>query len=187
MGRVPSRFQSTLPVWGGTVGAVGKDKIVQVSIHPPRVGRDTSPATNSASATSVSIHPPRVGRDPGRNDVLHRWRRFNPPSPCGEGHVGVVQVVHVDLVSIHPPRVGRDRMIRSARVVSNTFQSTLPVWGGTPTDQLFLTRLFDFNPPSPCGEGPALYPLAQIPENYFNPPSPCGEGPEPTYNLAVLS
>ena len=35
--------------------------------------------------------------------------------------------------------------------------------------------MYNFNPPSPCGEGqqqPALPPLRP----YFNPPSPCGEG-----------
>ena len=39
----------------------------------------------------------------------------------------------------------------------------------------FLHR--DFNPPSPCGEGPPAI-LFFLPSYNFNPPSPCGEGPQ---------
>ena len=123
-------FQSTLPVWGGTKQALTKH-------HQP----------------CISIHPPRVGRDQRALDARDGGNDFNPPSPCGEGHIGVVQVVHVDLISIHPPRVGRDLnwgdvdfekniSIHPPRVGRDTlckvwhlktkkFQSTLPVWGGT--------------------------------------------------------
>ena len=56
-------------------------------------------------------------------------------------------------ISIHPPRVGRDRPRLATR-----------------------TRMTDFNPPSPCGEGHLLTSMLSI-FFYFNPPSPCGEGP----------
>ena len=36
-----SRFQSTLPVWGGTAVDGSHVLPVAVSIHPPRVGRDS--------------------------------------------------------------------------------------------------------------------------------------------------
>ena len=35
------------------------------------------------------------------------------------------------------------------------FQSTLPVWGGTAVMATPLPEDSGFNPPSPCGEGPA--------------------------------
>ena len=55
-------------------------------------------------------------------------------------------------ISIHPPRVGRDLLCRSE------------LWRG-----------WNFNPPSPCGEGqPGRGIVALI--LHFNPPSPCGEG-----------
>ena len=33
-------FQSTLPVWGGTLDALRTQAEKGISIHPPRVGRD---------------------------------------------------------------------------------------------------------------------------------------------------
>ena len=56
------------------------------------------------------------------------------------------------------------------------FQSTLPVWGGTFRRFLLLFCFFDFNPPSPCGEGHVRCTLLPLASPYFNPPSPCGEG-----------
>ena len=35
------------------------------------------------------------------------------------------------------------------------FQSTLPVWGGTKSATPWPIASPNFNPPSPCGEGPA--------------------------------
>ena len=62
-----SRFQSTLPVWGGT----GRGGLCctrgSISIHPPRVGRDW------LSPRSWAGYP----------------ADFNPPSPCGEGRLGI--------------------------------------------------------------------------------------------------
>ena len=78
----------------------------------------------------ISIHPPRAGRDVARSLPVPLADDFNPPSPCGEGraeaekikqsdafqstlpvrggtrHIVVPQVV--EAISIHPPRAGRD-------------------------------------------------------------------------------
>ena len=79
-------------------------------------------------------------------------------------------------ISIHPPRVGRDALIDKARASgASQFQSTLPVWGGTPTTRAIWSAIRDFNPPSPCGEGRGFL-LCDYRNHYFNPPSPCGEG-----------
>ena len=55
-------FQSTRPVRGGT-GVVEHFKpLSNISIHPPRAGRDLT--VNLWYYTeSISIHPPRAGRD----------------------------------------------------------------------------------------------------------------------------
>ena len=150
---ITSQFQSTLPVWGGTlrVGAVGDSCQFQstlpvwggtphrsmlvlhrtVSIHPPRVGRDTLRRVAILYPHSVSIHPPRVGRDSrGCRGGRRSWG-FNPPSPCGEG----------------------------------------------PGSKISKQKGRCFNPPSPCGEGQATG--GHRPQHgRFNPPSPCGEGPK---------
>ena len=129
----PTWFQSTLPVWGGTACNI-------------------SNGTNRA----VSIHPPRVGRDTTKYHIAYKAPSFNPPSPCGEGHdargrgslaadvsihpprVGrdekeLRMIAQALNVSIHPPRVGRDDPAGRGRIPDRTFQSTLPVWGGTVT------------------------------------------------------
>ena len=85
----PSRFQSTLPVWGGTGRVRPGDRGAWISIHPPRVGRDRAFCGRGVARFSISIHPPRVGRDD-----------FHGVFSLGLG------------ISIHPPRVGRDRMRR---------------------------------------------------------------------------
>ena len=146
-------FQSTLPVWGGTRSVRTTNAVRVISIHPPRVGRDFFTISSSLDKYLISIHPPRVGRDRGNSDQGGRPAYFNPPSPCGEGLLAVLLVVHAEDISIHPPRVGRDLLdfscfllggisIHPPRVGRDTvgpgmgrcgsrFQSTLPVWGGT--------------------------------------------------------
>ena len=128
--RAGQAFQSTLPVWGGTCKNARKTAKTGVSIHPPRVGRDSQFVSLFKGLLGVSIHPPRVGRDCANLSGCDIANGFNPPSPCGEGPIsfmldvplGLFQstlpvwggtLYHHDLylliqVSIHPPRVGRD-------------------------------------------------------------------------------
>ena len=53
-----------------------------ISIHTPRVGRDTGSLV-AQIIDKISIHTPRVGRD----DQLHLQKSlvhdFNPHAPCG--------------------------------------------------------------------------------------------------------
>ena len=123
---------------------------------------------------------------------------FNPPSPCGEGRVlhgfgvpvnaisihppraGRDEIAKYNLpsslkISIHPPRAGRDETHRLLMMVNISFQSTLPVRGGTGCRSAELLKIQYFNPPSPCGEGLHV-PTPFSGKAYFNPPSPCGEG-----------
>ena len=81
----PMVFQSTLPVWGGTISGGGVMESLGISIHPPRVGRDMNELNQygilsgfqstlpvwggtggkilAGTRMDISIHPPRVGRD----------------------------------------------------------------------------------------------------------------------------
>ena len=59
---VSDQFQSTRPVRGGT--------------------RDNR---FCAVALQISIHPPRAGRDPVRSISAANSIDFNPPAPCGAG------------------------------------------------------------------------------------------------------
>ena len=145
-------FQSTLPVWGGTMlpfsveqrelisihpPRVGRDRVRRfwcsiwqdISIHPPRVGRDREPSSTHIFF-SISIHPPRVGRDPSCFRSSHpRPISIHPPR-VGRDCCSALSSPDID-ISIHPPRVGRDHAHGLYRLLST-----------------------DFNPPSPCGEGP---------------------------------
>ena len=75
-------FQSTRPVWGATYNdGVTADKEI-ISIHAPRVGRDSC-LHIIARGKLISIHAPRVGRD--QSERVRRGGRthFNPRAPCG--------------------------------------------------------------------------------------------------------
>ena len=100
-------FQSTRPVWGATAANAAFCLFLAISIHAPRVGRDSNsrrvgflcvdfnprapcgarrvPHVGKSGNVLISIHAPRVGRD-----------------------VRNVLALRIDIISIHAPRVGRD-------------------------------------------------------------------------------
>ena len=171
----------------------------------PRGERQDSPRSRGHNPV-ISIHAPRVESDPS----LRSWRRrrtdFNPRSPCGErptpeppgrlppgdfnprspcGERLCHQLLHVHLqgISIHAPRVGSDFATSCPTSISREFQSTLPVWGATPTiDQNSEERYF--NPRSPCGERPSGFERRLCFMN-FNPRSPCGERRPPERSVPL--
>ena len=63
-------FQSTLPVWGGTI-------LRQWRCHD----------------RNISIHPPRVGMDGIPSPISRAHNNFNPPSPCGEGQQKLTKIL----------------------------------------------------------------------------------------------
>ena len=189
-----------------------------ISIHAPRVGSDGR-RHPPAGAGAISIHAPRVGSDQLVHGVFSLCSNFNPRSPCGERRrCGCLLSLLCDFnprspcgerphaqgpgpdgggISIHAPRVGSDPG-KSRRVLKiGKFQSTLPVWGATPSDReetkplhLFQSTLPVWGattatgaptPPSEFqstlpvwGATPAGGPYAGCRCN-FNPRSPCGE------------
>ncbi len=84
-------FQSTRPVWGATVG---------VLVIVP-------------NAQQISIHAPRVGRDSAVGQLRDRQQYFNPRAPCGARHAIGIQAARIEAISIHAPRVGRDKKWRN--------------------------------------------------------------------------
>ena len=95
---------------------VGRDSPVElviglteaISIHAPRVGRDDTAALLLVTWISISIHAPRVGRDRSGWSRCGCSRHFNPRAPCGARHVF-------------------EQTLRR----HEKFQSTRPVWGAT--------------------------------------------------------
>ena len=77
-------FQSTHPVWGGTLSWAPQTDFVYISIHPPRVGWDTF--SQFCYCCLSYFNPPTpcgVGR--GLSQVPKVDNHFNPPTPCGVG------------------------------------------------------------------------------------------------------
>ena len=60
-------------------------------------------------------------------------------------------------ISIHPPRVGRDLSSGSGVAMTATFQSTLPVWGGTDDGGAGLRTVYISIHPPRVGRDPARY------------------------------
>ena len=118
-----------------------------ISIHPPRVGRDSSAPCYNKHGSLISIHPPRVGRDTPTLLGLSYALDFNPPSPCGEGLPGGGLGTCIVVFQSTLPVWGGTSSIRNCRRTS-AFQSTLPVWGGTiSTGQLLLDTIISIHPP----------------------------------------
>ena len=148
------KFQSTRLVWGATTVVSGVHYATDVSIHAPRVGRDTARAT-SATQRRVSIHAPHAGRDKMRK-AFHKLLTLSIHAPhAGRDHhsscimvlpspfhstrpmrgatLGVSRSAYQNYVSIHAPRVGRDIVIID-----------------------FLHNSASFNPRAPCGARPLV-------------------------------
>ena len=123
------QFQSTHPLRGGTRHLVNLIQFVSISIHPPLAGWDLfvghipdhglisihPPLAGWDVAhgywfltESISIHPPLAGWDLLSLLLLLPSSHFNPPTPCGVGHV--------NCIGDH---------------CGNGFQSTHPLRGGT--------------------------------------------------------
>jgi len=126
--RNQTRFNSRAPR-GARPREGGAGHAQKVSIHAPRVGRDsgmtfrtallmfqfTRPAWGATPLTSedgvgltVSIHAPRVGRDRGRRCPPPPGGCFNSRAPRGARLMWSSDGVILILVSIHAPRPGRD-------------------------------------------------------------------------------
>ncbi len=78
-------------------------------------------------------------------------------------------------ISIHVPRVGSDPLPPAVWPAVQLFLSTFPVWGATGKLSALCAHSLYFYPRSPCGERPAVEPIALTDDSYFYPRSPCGE------------
>ena len=127
---VDTAFQSTHPVRGGTLNVKKRyTSPAFQSTHPVRGG--TVEFRHLLAGHGISIHPPRAGWDnlgrrlgvvlvkfqsthPVRGGTAPEWARtvwptnFNPPTPCGVGHLCLLLIARGRTISIHPPRAGWD-------------------------------------------------------------------------------
>ena len=149
------RFQSTLPVWGGTQRPSGRTQRRFISIHPPRVGRDLQTFSVSILSTMISIHPPRVGRDFIIADYDHNYCISIHPPRVGRDRL-LYRKQQGQSISIHPPRVGRDPAIGRMKLGDVRISIHPPRVGRDAGREDLFRSHQHFNPPSPCGEGHRL-------------------------------
>ena len=140
-------FQSTRPVWGATLAVGHFVWLIEFQSTRPVWGA-TRHARRRLSRRRVSIHAPRVGRDSAPTERAADMTRFNPRAPCGarlfnksfcpvnNGFQSTRPVwgatcsgniaVYSSGVSIHAPRVGRDSRHRSVYALHRRFNPRAP-------------------------------------------------------------
>ena len=133
---MPSRFQSTSPVWRTTTTHW---RICQWVLH-------------------FNPRPPCGGR-PLCELYSKSWCHFNPRPPCG-GRLKVRVVVyrHSD-ISIHVPRVEDDKNEDVNGNSTNLFQSTSPVWRTTLSVRKENAYRMEFQSTSPVWRTTGIFPF----------------------------
>ena len=213
------RFQSTRPVRGGTPSLnslarrtlyfnppapCGAGLWAGRSFNHPKSFQSTRPVRGGTPIVSmsgghlgISIHPPRAGRDRLPVSVPGQVQDFNPPAPCGAGHVscsyqstpdrfqstrpvrggtiGKIMPPLKQAISIHPPRAGRDA-VRWLRVHGRAISIHPPRAGRDENAERLLCNLKVFQSTRPVRGGTSLVKRSSPTRYYFNPPAPCGAG-----------
>ena len=190
------RFQSTRPVWGATRRAPSRPSLrcyfnprapcgarpfpppgplsrKQISIHAPRVGRDTLLVSPDLEAEAFQSTRPVWGATLSAARPALAETNFNPRAPCGARHdylhdkqVDKAQIsIHAPRVgrdcsypispysmciSIHAPRVGRDRIFK-LRFIRNPISIHAPRVGRDWYEPVGHRQGLYFNPRAPCG------------------------------------
>ena len=130
-GRFVDRFNSRAPRGARHPGFDHLEMTRLVSIHAPRVGRDTA-SVCTANPDAVSIHAPRVGRDLLSMSPAAMKQSFNSRAPRGARLQAIDSRVRVEL-----------------------FQFTRPAWGATPERRRRLPAGKGFNSRAPRGARPS--------------------------------
>ena len=168
-------FQSTRPVWGATTATTDYLFLLAISIHAPRMGRDSGqvpscvhhPYFNPRApygarrlcrapkrCISQNFNPraPYGARRGRRSPGARRTGDFNPRAPYGARHSYLRRCRHCSFgISIHAPRMGRDTRFETLETVN-----------------------YYFNPRAPYGARPIDYQLSSDYRLYFNPRAPYG-------------
>ena len=148
-------FNPPAPCGAGLDNGSGKRLKPEISIHPPRAGRDAA-AQHRPLVAMISIHPPLlVAR-------LHPIS-IHPPRAGRDAEMKTFYNTAL-LISIHPPRAGRDCPPHTFRVYGRRISIHPPRAGRDSARCSRLKAVRHFNPPAPCGAGPyaMLYTLRDI-------------------------
>ena len=98
----------------------------------------------------ISIHSPRVGRDSPATLDGRVYRHFNPLAPCGARREELGQPAGAVRISIHSPRVGRD-IPHMLPFLPQSYFNPLAPCGARRRSRDFERLHQYFNPLAPCG------------------------------------
>ena len=144
---VTRRFQSTRPVRGGTQ-AFGQHPFAQnISIHPPRAGRDDGTGSVKVDTWIFQSTRPVRGGTFVRSKFCMAHKTFQSTRPVRGGTLTITPISrHLQFQSTRPVRGGTSVDVKA--VSPDLFQSTRPVRGGTPILSLFsLSDDISIHPP----------------------------------------
>ena len=82
-----------------------------ISIHAPRVGSDGKRSCGKPMKRGFQSTLPAWGATHYDYDPITNYDHFNPRSPRGERHGGIMDIVEFYAISIHAPRVGSDARV----------------------------------------------------------------------------
>ena len=127
-------FQSTRPVRGATLRAIPGFRLIRISIHAPRAGRDYALRKHSFYRVLISIHAPRAGRDVETLKIYTHLMEFQSTRPVrGATAKRMCRASKVRFQSTRPVRGATLVSLSPVRAVCR-FQSTRPVRGATDGD-----------------------------------------------------
>ena len=125
----------------------------------------------------ISIHAPRVGRDSAlrvMRTIL--FADFNPRAPCGARRVGRVWIMYRMRFQSTRPVWGATRLRLRLLTTSNHFNPRAPC-GARPNRAAEIAAASNFNPRAPCGARQCSRRFRCRPSRNFNPRAPCGARP----------
>ena len=143
-----------------------------ISIHAPRVGGDHLRGALCMAQEHFNPRPPCGGR-PEYSRKLTLLRNFNPRPPCGGRRIPQgPERWKSPYFNPRPPCGGR-HLLKVHLLDMALFQSTPPVWGATPEEEVRVKgKLFQSTPPVWGATGPSTW--TSRTGGYFNPRPPCG-------------
>ena len=152
-----SRFQSTLPARGATKRFGNIRTFVEISIHAPRTGSDSTVIVSSIGWGKISIHAPRTGSDGGfgQGDAIEAISIHAPRTGSDWDDINKAYSVYI---SIHAPRTGSDgEQYATTSYVDISIHA--PRTGSDPFPKVRRAEHDYFNPRSPHGERPIVISL----------------------------
>ena len=190
-------FQSTRPVWGATHSPASDPGCARISIHAPRVGRDSSfrrcPCTAAAFQSTRPVwgatradgwrryvlqhfnpRAPCGARRRGRLAAHAGMANFNPRAPCGARLGQTVGGVTYYNISIHAPRVGRDDEDDWPRMQAWPISIHAPRVGRDSGRLSLSLPLYLFQSTRPVWGATPCAQCSKHRTHHFNPRAPCG-------------